>query len=64
MIGLQQTNNNDKLFNQSFLFSVKPSEFNSFDSKATTTYSSIDKQIKSYLSGGMSAPSVKGYDEC
>jgi len=45
------TNNNDKLFNQSFLFSVKSSEFNSFDSKATTTYSSIDKQIGSLIGG-------------
>ena len=54
-------NNNNELFNKSFLFSVKSSEFNSFDSKATTTYSSIDKQINSYLAGGMSAPKVNGY---
>jgi hypothetical protein len=55
-------NNDDKLFNKSFLFSVKSSEFNSFDSKATTTYSSIDRQINSYLSGGMFAPIVNGYN--
>ena len=56
------SNNDDKLFRESFLFSVKPTEFNSFDSQSLTTYSSIDKQIQSSLNGGAFAPKLNGYD--